>query len=243
VSGLLLRYLGQLALPAVAIVLWRLEKRPVLDLGLRPRSHWVRNGIAGLLTGLVLVVLLLSAESAAGWHVLTALHPDRSFLAPLCANLLFALLVSFSEELTYRGYCLQRIEVTLGGRAAVLLSSLIFGLVHLPNLVASQLLLWQILAALCSLVLLGVALAMGFVRSGNAVWFPWGLHFGYNLVFGLQGVMFRVDHRGPTWWVGSAKWSPESGVVGLLFGLLLVATVWWATGRRGQEASRWRGVS
>jgi hypothetical protein len=101
--------------------------------------------------------------------------------------------------------------------------------VHLPNLIASQLGAWQVLIALCSLLLLGVGLAIGFLRTGRAVCFPWAFHFAHNLVFGFQGVLFRIDHRGPVWWVGNAQWAPESGALALVFGSPLVATVWWAT--------------
>jgi membrane protease YdiL (CAAX protease family) len=94
---------------------------------------------------------------------------------------LFAIVVSFSEELTYRGYCLQRIEVSLGRPVAVVLSSLVFGLMHLPTVLASQLPGWQILAALCSLALSEVALAGGFVLGHGTLGLPWSLQLGHNL--------------------------------------------------------------
>lgn len=236
-SGLLLRYLGQLILPALAVLLWKLEKRPVLDLGFRRRGPWLRNLGLGLLIGVLLVMALLSAESVAGWHVLTPLPRDQVLFVAIPGGLFFAILVSFSEELTFRGYCLQRIELSLGRQAGVLLSSLIFALMHLPNLVTSRLSAWQILLALCSLSLLGIALAIGFVRTGSALWFPWALHFAHNIVFGFQGAFFQVDHRGPVWWAGNAEWAPESGVLGLLLGVALVGAVWWATGPRSNSRS------
>jgi membrane protease YdiL (CAAX protease family) len=84
----------------------------------------------------------------------------------------FALLVSFSEEPTFRGYCLQRIELSLGTRWGVVLSSVIFALLHLFNLASSGLSAWQILMALCSLSLLGTSLGIGFIQTGSTLWFP-----------------------------------------------------------------------
>jgi membrane protease YdiL (CAAX protease family) len=198
-GGLLLRYLSQLILPALAVLLWRLEKRRLLDLGFRRRGAWLRNLGLGLAIGALLVTVLLVVESVAGWHVLSPLPWNQVLFIAIPANFLFAILASFSEELTFRGYCLQRIGLSLGRRAGVLLSSLIFALLHLLNLFTSQLSAWQILLALCSLFLLGMALAIGFLRTGGTLWFPWALHFAYNLMFGFQGVFFQTDHRGAIW--------------------------------------------
>jgi membrane protease YdiL (CAAX protease family) len=231
-GGLLLRYLVQLVLPGLAVLLWRLERRPILDLGFRRPSQLLRNLGLGLVTGALLVMILLAVESVAGWHVLTPLPWNQVLFLAIPANLFLAILVSFSEELTFRGYCLQRIELSMERQAGALLSSLVFALLHLSNLAASQLAVWQILLTLCSLLLLGLALAIGFVRTGGTLWFPWALHFAYNLIFGLQGVFFQIDHRGPIWWVGNVEWTPESGMLGLLFGIVLVTVVWWATQRR-----------
>ena len=104
----------------------------------------------------------------------------------------------------------------------MLLSSLMIALLLLLNLFMSQLLAWQILLALCSLLFLGMALAISFLRTGRTPRFPWALHLAYNLVFGLHGIFFRIDRRGPTWWVGNAEWASESGMLGV---------VWWATRR------------
>ncbi len=142
----------------------------------------------------------------------TPLPRDQVLLVAILASLLFAILVSFSEELTYRGYCLQRLEPGLGRLAGVLLSSLIFALMHLPGLVTSQLSGWQTLTALCSLFLLAMALAIGFVRTGSTLWFPWASHFAHNLMFGFEGVL------------------------GLLFGVTLVMAVWWATRPRSAHS-------
>jgi membrane protease YdiL (CAAX protease family) len=221
--------LGQLILASLAVLLWKLERWPFFDLCFRRRGPWLRNLGIGLLIGVVLVAGLLATESLAGWHVLSPLPWDQVLFAAIPANLSFVALVSFSEELTFRGYCLQRIEISLGRPMGVLLSSLIFALLHMRNLVSSQMAAWQVLIAVCSLFLLGMALAIGSFRTGRTLWFPWALHFAHNLLFGLQGVFFQVDHRGPVWWAGHTEWAPESGVLGLVFGAALVATVWWAT--------------
>jgi membrane protease YdiL (CAAX protease family) len=57
--------------------------------------------------------------------VLTPLPWGQVLLLAAPVNLLFVILVSFSEELTFRGYCLQRIEISLGRPMGVLLASLV----------------------------------------------------------------------------------------------------------------------
>jgi membrane protease YdiL (CAAX protease family) len=177
----------------------------------------------------------LAVDSAAGWHLLSPLPSNHISFSAVLGALTFALLVSFSEELTFRGYCLQRMELSLGRRAGMVLSALIFALLHLLNLAGSHLSPWQILLALCSLSLFGIALAIGFIQTGSTLWFPWALHFAYNVVFGTQRLLFHIDHRGLTWWTGNPRWAPESGVLGVLFGGALVTVVWWATRRAPQR--------
>jgi hypothetical protein len=65
-AGALLRYVGQLILPALAALLWKLEKRPLIDLGFRRRGPWLRNLALGLLIGTLSVAILLGMGSAAG---------------------------------------------------------------------------------------------------------------------------------------------------------------------------------
>lgn len=108
------RYVAQLILPSLAVLLWKLEKRLLIDLGFRRRGPWLRNLAVGLLIGTPSVAVLLAAGSAAGWHLLSPL-PGHDVSPEVIPSLFaFALLVSFSEELTFRGYCLQRIELGLG---------------------------------------------------------------------------------------------------------------------------------
>ncbi len=65
-SGLLLRYLAQLILPALALLLWKLENRTILDLGFQRRGPWLRNLGLGFFIGLLLVTVLLAVGSEAG---------------------------------------------------------------------------------------------------------------------------------------------------------------------------------
>lgn len=65
------------------------------------------------------------------------------------------------------------------------------------------------------------------------------LAFRLQRIFSAQGLVFYVEHGGPVWWAGHAEWAPESGVLGVLFGAVLVVVVWCATrgASRRAEAS------
>lgn len=85
----------------------------------------------------------------------------------MLANLFF---VSLAEEALFRGYLQQRLKQVVGGIPALLLSALLFGLVHL-----SGGLLLVIFATLA-----GLLYGLAWHWSGR-LWLATALHFGLNL--------------------------------------------------------------
>jgi len=225
-------------LPGGAIWLWRREGHPVRDLGFGRSETRLRELGRGLLIGfaapLAFTLLLAVAGGAAFAEDVWAVPLLAGILAGVIAGIVKNAITVFLEEFVFRGFFIQRLRLELGLTRAAVLASLLFALVHGPAMSRSGLSTASLLLGLLSWFGFGLALSLGFVRMGGSLWFPWGLHYAYNLLYSLtpflvsavSGVPTRLVYRGPTWWTGHPAWTPESGVAGLLLMLALLGAVW-----------------
>ncbi len=240
---------------ALTISVWLagrfLDRRPFADFGFRFGKDWWLDFGFGLFQGAFLMLLVFLAELALGWVSVEGFFVTRdhsaSFLVALIPPLLIFLAVGFYEELFSRGYQLQNIAEglnwdTIGPRGsiviALLLSSVVFGLMHAGNPNASAI-------STVNLVIAGFQLALGYLLTGELA-IPIGLHITWNFfqgnVFGfpVSGTDFRsatfisVRQGGPDLWTGGA-FGPEAGIIGLIaMGLGILMTVAWVRWRYGQ---------
>jgi membrane protease YdiL (CAAX protease family) len=215
-----------------------LDRQPLVSLGLQRRG-WLRNLGIGLGLGAGLMVLLFLVMAAAGW--LTAeLAPPGAL--PLLASALSWAALSFVEELTFRGYIMQGLAKAWAMPLAVVVSSLLFGMVHIidPNV--------QVLA-IVNVCAAGFFLALAYLVT-KSLWFPAGIHIGWNLteinVLGFPGSghtepsILHTTVSGPDLVTGGA-FGPEGGLLGLaawLFGIALLLGYWVAFGRKRGTTSR-----
>lgn len=173
---------------------WR-SRTPLAELGLvRPRS-WPRTIALGIVAGVVfklvmksVVMPLLGAPPVnAAYHVLegnTAMLPGMILAVILGAG--------FGEELTYRGFLFERLRRLLGDSRrtmtiAVLVTSLLFALVHLPE---------QGLPGAEQALLMGLVMATLYARS-HQLWFPIIAHATFDVaaVFIIYwGLEARIAH-------------------------------------------------
>ena len=84
---------------------------------------------------------------------------------------------SLAEELMFRGYPFQRLVEAIGAGGAIVVFSVLFGVVHLMNPGANP---WGLL----NTVVIGVVLSVAYLRT-RALWLPWGIHFAWNATLGL----------------------------------------------------------
>ena len=222
-SRLLLYYLclDGFALALSAACLCLLDGESFRALGLWFHSKWFLQAIAGLAWGSgvisVTALLLFLARAAAFPAMSIRSSPHLILLAA------FLFLSATFEELTFRGYALQRLAEVLGPVAASCVSSALFGLAHYGNPQAT-------LLSTLNTVLAGILLAAARLRS-RALWMPIGLHFGWNLFLGpvfsfpVSGYAFgakalAAPAAAPLWLTGGA-YGPEGSAA--LTGILLAA--------------------
>jgi len=120
--------------------------------------------------------------------------------------------VAWNEELMSRGYHLQTIASGMNMTWAVILSSAVFGMMHLLNSNGS----W---AGAAGCTLAGLLLCFAYLRSGR-LWLGIGLHTTWNffegVIFGfpVSGLnnyrLIRIAIQGPQAWTGG-PFGPEAG--------------------------------
>lgn len=213
-----------------AACIW-LDRRPIVSLGLKVDKQTLTDiltgiGISALQMGLIYILMLVL-----GWLTFEGLAWEVDPVSVVIANILLFLLifafVGWNEELLSRGYHLQTLATGINMFWAVIISSSIFGILHLANPGATWI-------AVTGIFLAGVLLAFGYIRT-KQLWLPMGMHLGWNFfegvvfgfpVSGLSDIykLFRIQVQGPEIWTGGA-FGPEAGLIvlpALILGALLI---------------------
>jgi membrane protease YdiL (CAAX protease family) len=180
---------------------------------------WLDRGAAsgrvvgfGLGLGAIPITLSSMLLFAIGW---LAVEPGSagSWTAAAVKISFVLVLAALYEELFSRGYLLAVVAELIGMPAAVAVTSVAFGLLHLTNPGASAQPI--ILVCLAGLFLAAVLLAT------RSLYAAWAAHFAWNWVMAVpmhvsvSGVVvlqprYQTVESGPDWATGGA-WGPEGG--------------------------------
>ncbi len=209
------------------------DRRPLSSLGIGLTPGWCLDfgkglGLAALLLGVVFLISLASGGIAVIGFQRPA-PPDQDLVPYLLLAVAALISVGVYEELMFRGYILQKLNEKTGTFAAVVISSLIFALLHVTNPGANFIGLvntWFIGALLCSL----------YFRS-RSLWLPIGFHFGWNFLLGfayslpVSGLPFHgildVVELEPESRLAGGIYGPEGGFATLIALVLLTAWLIW----------------
>lgn len=220
-----------LIFPLGAIWLWKSEGRSLGDLGYRFCGGWIRYLAIGLFFGLAIPVLFYVIQVLGGWITLAPRGgPIKDFMLYLPRLFLQMIFVVAIEEFVFRGFFFQSLRQRAGVRSAAVLSSLLWGTGHLTSMVSEGLTPGLIIIGMTTFLLWGITLCLSYLRAGQSLWLPYGLHLGINLSFSLVGWFFITQPNAPQWWIGHPTWSPESGLIGIVTWLILALVVYWFTG-------------
>jgi membrane protease YdiL (CAAX protease family) len=216
-------------------VVWLLEGRRAKELALGPG---IPQAIGGAVVGLgafCAVYGVLLAMGVAHWHGVAG---DYSGLVPAA---LAAMIAGIGEELAVRGGLFRVLEDSLGTLLAVAVSAAVFGLLHSQNKGANT------VSTVAIMLESGILLAAAYAMTRN-LWFPIGLHFGWNFteggIFGeavsggaTKGAL-KVSMTGSDLLTGGA-FGPEASVVAVVISLALSLVMFLAAIRKG----RWKPMS
>jgi membrane protease YdiL (CAAX protease family) len=211
-----------------------LEDLPWRSLGWARHKGWLRDTMFGTLVGGVAVCVAALAGVAAGGYSFSVAAVTAGMAKTLVGSFVIFLLGAAAEEMLFRGYPFQTLLRSWPVWAALIPVSVPFALVHLanPNVVPGF--------TFANTVLAGVWLCVAYWRT-RSLWFPLGLHFGWNWVqgallgspvSGITGItphpLLRFADAGPAW-VGGGAYGIEGGAACTL--ALVVGTLFtWRTG-------------
>ncbi len=215
---------------AAGISTWLLlrwmEDAPFVSIGLAWQKRAPGELRQGLAVGIALVGTLTAFEWATGairFESKTGSGPASTLAGVLMLTGLLVVVATY-EEVLFRGYAFQRLVEGTNGTGAILVSSVVFGGVHMTNPNATQL-------GTLNTVLAGVLLAVAYLRT-RALWWPIGFHFGWNWTLAVLGhpvsglevaqLPWRVVADFEPVWIHGGSYGPEGGIVATV--LLLAGT-------------------
>jgi len=208
-----------------------LDKKSFESLGLKLNRQSFLDILAGvgitfLQMGFIYILML-----ALGWLTFSGFAWEFDPVSTVISNVLIFFIififVGWNEELLSRGYHLQTIASGINLFWGVIISSAVFGLLHLGNPNAT----W---VSAAGIFFAGIYLAYAYIRT-KQLWLSIGLHIGWNFfegvgfgfpVSGLDDIykLMRIEVHGPILWTGGA-FGPEAGLIvlpSLILGALLI---------------------
>jgi len=213
------------------LVIWLLrkyaDKGTLASLGFKP--FFEKDIFWGILMGFVIMLsgfLILLAS-----HQIKYLNSNFVF-SELLYEFLFLTLVAFTEELVLRGYVLTNLMGSMNKYHALLVSAVLFSLMHAANANYGWLPAVELFFA-------GVLLGLSYVYTRN-LWFPVALHFSWNFfqaMFGFNvsghhifGIISHVRERDNLWNGGAFGF--EGSVLSLILQVLAIAVVYFLFRKR-----------
>lgn len=225
-TSLLLKSIGTFFVLLATWAASRIQRRPLGDYGIPPEQIFGLRFWEGAVWGFLMLSLLLLPLSVTGhFQIESVAVRGVAFWGYALGWGLAFLFVSFSEELTFRGYLLFIVaRRTSFWRAAIWLS-IGFGVAHLFNPGETVIGLAQVLGT-------GLLFCFMIRRTGN-LWFALGYHAAWDWAqtffygtadSGLKGVGYflNTSTRGPNWLTGGST-GPEGSVFSLV--VILVAAL------------------
>jgi membrane protease YdiL (CAAX protease family) len=202
----------------VVLIIGAFEHRTLADYGLPLQKIFGKDFWAGALWGFGILtaniaLMILTGTYSFGKIVLPMSQIVKYGVLWLAADLMVAL----SEEFVFRGYLQFTLTRGIGFWPAAVVTSILFGLVHLDASAP-----WQ---AIANIALLALLLCLALRRTGN-LWFgigshmafDWGLTFLYSCNLDARGHVYSAEMHGSPWFTGGA-----AGPEGNIFNVFLVA--------------------
>ena len=175
----------------------KVEKRPIRTLGFY-RENFLSNLLKGFGLGLALFLLTLLGLVALGQYRFESIHLDPYSLTFIVFTIPFWILQGTTEEVVSRAWLLPQLASRTNLKLAVLISSLLFTLLHMGNSGLTPL-------SLVNLFLFGVAMSLYLLKT-DTVWGVAGIHGAWNFA---QGNLFGILVSGQSSGTSIMKFTPQ----------------------------------
>jgi len=176
-------------LGVLAIVRDVLHEEPWETFGLSLRAGRWRSFLGGIVVGGIAGVLALSGAALAGeLHWMADGGAWDTTLANVAALAFAHVSVALFEEALFRGYLQPKLVRRWSPRLGIAVSSLIFGLIHLPSYRHGV----HVWLGVVNAGALGACLGYVAWRTGHLAW-PIGFHWAWNTLFVVLELRQRWD--------------------------------------------------
>ncbi len=205
---------GLMYVLVVVFVKWE-QRGSVTDLGLQQGPETMSHLVIGALSGAAAALLVYAVALVFGGQ----LRPvDQITLDLVASEVIITMPVAVLEELAYRGYLLTRLTEAWGRSSGLVLSSLLFSVLHfgwwlpLGTVTADLIVLFSF-----NLFLGGLVLGLSYYASGERLWVAIAFHFAWNI---LAYVLFPIFPAEPVSMpaVFQIEWGVTT-IAGFIFGL------------------------
>jgi hypothetical protein len=205
---------------AILIALYRqlvrwTEKRAAAELS---ATGVIPSLLGGAAIGCVLFCAVIAVLVAYGAASFKGIGGYDAVIKAAAASLIAAV----GEEIAFRGGVYRLLEEGFGSLLAIAFTGALFALLHAPNPGATA------ASTLAIMLESGILLAAAYVLT-RSLWFPIGLHFGWNFteggIFGASVSggkshgLLASSFAGPDWLVGG-KFGPEASVPAVIICLI-----------------------
>ncbi len=227
------------ATAAGAIVL-ALDGRPAAALGFHVGRSALSESGRGLLLGCVVagvVVVLMIPFGVLGWT--SDEGNAAAWLAGAASALLFLLVPAAAEEALLRGYPIQAIAEVRGPNAALVVTSGLFGALHLTNPNVTMI-------GAINVTVAGAFLGVLYLKT-LSLWWATSAHLGWNWAHGyladvpvsglelMDAPLYEGVVSGPLW-LGGGAFGPEGSVVATVVLAVAIPVCWKASWLRPGKA-------
>jgi hypothetical protein len=222
------------AIIATAIAARTLEHRSFASVGFKLHKGWVRDFALGSAWGAATLAFAVLVAAGAGATFFREQQTSPEAVAGGFLFLFFFFLVAGAfEELLFRGFIFQAFDHNLGPLAAIALTSIPFGLVHLGNPAAAGF-------STVNTVLAGVWLGVAYLLT-RSLWLATALHYAWNFaivfIFGLpvsgindfERLAMLDGEPAPPDWLSGGSYGPEGGAA-VTLALIISTLLLWKTG-------------
>jgi membrane protease YdiL (CAAX protease family) len=229
------------AVVALLSVVGIVQQRKLTETGFAVKG-FVLETATGYLLGAALISIVISILGIAGDFKVVSHNPAYN---PVMAAFL-CLFIAVFEETFFRGYMLPSFERRWGTTTALIVSSLLFGAMHLMNVPHESFAVQARVVAFIG-VEAGILLSAAFLLT-RRLWMPIGIHWAWNFFLGpyygapvsgidIMGSYNRAVLHGPAYITGG-KFGPEAGIVALIVCTTAGLALLLAAVKRGQ----WRAA-
>ena len=214
--------LASLYILTPGVIAWKIKSESLsfASLGLNPAANILPSILLGLAISMASVIIIFALESA--FSLISWRRQNFQALLPLLLPILvLSLVISFIEELVFRGYVFSTLLTDNSYWLAAIISSAIFALLHL---------IWerkQTLPQIPGLWLMGTILIAATMLDRHSIYLAIGLHAGWIWSLTCIDSAQLITYSHQNHWVTGLNQQPLAGVAGLSC-LVITGLALWA---------------